>query len=445
MLRFMKSLIKKPLLAYMNLKITHKLLIGYFIIVLIPTFTLEWSFYRTSYHAFQQNHQLNQQHSLEIAKQNFEIQLKQISSLTSPFENSRILTNYLYGKYTSASDALFYYYQYISPLYTASKINPYLENLTIYGYMDYPFNLKRRLTTIDDISVDDDFIEKLKKDPSGIWRFSIDNNTVKSLDFYKMLYSSTYPFFLGIIKIETKLPQTLYGFNSLYIDDLYLHDYSNNLLYQYNGKSLSISTNQLDSLYQNNKHYQTTEIPAINCMVIQFSDSNLIMNYDGTGLITLLVLLFLVLTALYYLVTSSISRRLRAFSNYVNQIDANNPKDFPNNNYNDEIGVVITAHNNMLNKVIQLTKENYQSQLEKRDAEYYALQAQIKPHFLYNMLENIRMSAEAHNDPETADMLLSLGKHMRYSLNMKAKTSNLVDELYFAKNYLQDTEDSLKR
>ena len=39
----------------------------------------------------------------------------------------------------------------------------------------------------------------------------------------------------------------------------------------------------------------------------------------------------------------------------------------------------------------------------RKEAEYKVLQAQIRPHFLYNTLESIRMLAEVKGAPEVAD------------------------------------------
>lgn len=186
------------------------------------------------------------------------------------------------------------------------------------------------------------------------------------------------------------------------------------------------------------------DIGSLSCKIIQINHPDSIVSYNGNLLLFLLIILFLVLTVLYYMIASSITGRLRAFNQYVMITDVNNFKEFIVPDYKDEIGVVITSHNDMIKRIIQLTNENLLSQIQKRDAQYYALQTQIKPHFLYNMLENIRMSAETHNDTETADMLLALGKHMRYSLNMKTNRASLENELYFSKNYLQMQKIRLK-
>ena len=99
--------------------------------------------------------------------------------------------------------------------------------------------------------------------------------------------------------------------------------------------------------------------------------------------------------------------------------------------------MAVGAYNELVERTNSLINENLRVQIQKRESDYYALHAQIHPHFLYNILENIRMSAEAHGDSDTADMLLALGKHMRYNLNMSSQPITLEEELASAKNYLQ--------
>jgi two-component system sensor histidine kinase YesM len=437
------SLLLKLKTWFMNLKITRKLLIGYFTVVLVPTFILEWSFYQSNYSAFVKNYLLNQQYSLDIARQNFDIQLKQISTMTAPFESNTILKNYLLGNYGTVSEALFNYLQYIQSLYTSSKLNPYLENLTVYGYKQYPLDLPNRLTSIGNMDISEEFIQDITKNMEGIWKFSNINKEPK-LEYYKMIYSTTYPYYLGIIKINIKVSKIFNAFNSLSGNNLYLYDEKNNLLYKYENNTLTLSSDTLGNLYEAAEYHQHVDISALSCKIIQINHPNSIVSYNGNRLLFLLIILFLVLTVLYYMIASSITGRLRAFNQYVMRMDVNNLKKFIVPDYKDEIGVVITSHNDMINRIIQLTNENFQSQIQKRDAQYYALQAQIKPHFIYNMLEIIRMSAETHNDTETADMLLALGKHMRYSLNMKTNRVSLENELCFAKNYLQMQKIRLK-
>ena len=51
---------------------------------------------------------------------------------------------------------------------------------------------------------------------------------------------------------------------------------------------------------------------------------------------------------------------------------------------NDEIGQLSQAFNRMTDKLNVLINELYKKEITRRDAELYALQSQINPHFLYN-------------------------------------------------------------
>ena len=61
--------------------------------------------------------------------------------------------------------------------------------------------------------------------------------------------------------------------------------------------------------------------------------------------------------------------------------------------------------------------------LNKRQAQYLALQNQINPHFLYNTLESIRGEALIAGLSGVADMTESLAKFFRYTIT---KVENLV-------------------
>ena len=61
--------------------------------------------------------------------------------------------------------------------------------------------------------------------------------------------------------------------------------------------------------------------------------------------------------------------------------------------------------------------EVYVAQIKQKHAELNALKNQIRPHYLYNTLEVIRMSAVANDDNEVGDMILSLSHQLKYVLD----------------------------
>ncbi|TPB34179.1 histidine kinase, partial [Burkholderia pseudomallei] len=60
-------------------------------------------------------------------------------------------------------------------------------------------------------------------------------------------------------------------------------------------------------------------------------------------------------------------------------------------------------------------EKTYKSEVKQKEAELNALQAQIKPHFLYNTLEVIRMCALASKNKEVANMIYNLASMFKYS------------------------------
>lgn len=83
----------------------------------------------------------------------------------------------------------------------------------------------------------------------------------------------------------------------------------------------------------------------------------------------------------------------------------------------DEIGDLISAFNDMVAQTDLLKETVQRSEILRKNAQLEALQAQLNPHFFYGTLENIRMIAEAHGEQLIAEIAVSFGSLLRYSLS----------------------------
>jgi len=102
---------------------------------------------------------------------------------------------------------------------------------------------------------------------------------------------------------------------------------------------------------------------------------------------------------------------------------------------NDELGVLAEGLNNMTEQLQKHIEKVYISEIRQKEAQIKALTAQIQPHYLYNTLDAIRMSAITNDDHDTALMLESLSAQMRYLIGDARSLVTLKEELDSIRNY----------
>ncbi len=102
----------------------------------------------------------------------------------------------------------------------------------------------------------------------------------------------------------------------------------------------------------------------------------------------------------------------------------------------DEMGELGTQINKMLDRIEKLMQDNLERELLAKNSEIKALQNQINAHFIYNVLESIKMMAEIDEEYAISDAITSLGKLLRYSMKWVAGNVQVKDELDYIKNYL---------
>ena len=83
-----------------------------------------------------------------------------------------------------------------------------------------------------------------------------------------------------------------------------------------------------------------------------------------------------------------------------------------------------------------LMRAQYRSGKAVKSAELRALQAQIKPHFLYSTLDLINWEAFEHDAPEISEIAQNLAKFYRISLNKGRQILTVREELEHVRAYV---------
>ncbi|WP_079912795.1 sensor histidine kinase [Paenibacillus sp. 32352] len=102
-----------------------------------------------------------------------------------------------------------------------------------------------------------------------------------------------------------------------------------------------------------------------------------------------------------------------------------------------DLNLLEKSVDNLIHKVHDLMEETFRSRVQEREAQLRALQAQINPHFFYNMLDTINWVAIGHKAPEISQMIGGLARYFRLSLNKGQDVVSVTDELELAKVYLE--------
>lgn len=162
-------------------------------------------------------------------------------------------------------------------------------------------------------------------------------------------------------------------------------------------------------------------------------------------LIVFLVVANLLLpVAMFSVVNSSFSRRLRELGEAFEQVKEDRLQGIENVRGRDEIGVLMQNYNRMVSRMNDLIQHVYKNRLEKQEielarqnAELLALHSQINPHFLFDVLESIRMQAVLQGNEGTAHMIEKLAVLERQNINWAADRVKLAEEMNFVEAYLE--------
>ena len=104
-------------------------------------------------------------------------------------------------------------------------------------------------------------------------------------------------------------------------------------------------------------------------------------------------------------------------------------------NVADKIDEMVGSIETLSRSIIETQQKLYESEIAKKDASLYALQAQLNPHFLYNTLDCICGIANVFNAPLIPDITSALAKMLRYNLS-EGNDVPLIREIELVKNYL---------
>ncbi|WP_161952924.1 sensor histidine kinase [Paenibacillus sp. EZ-K15] len=154
--------------------------------------------------------------------------------------------------------------------------------------------------------------------------------------------------------------------------------------------------------------------------------------------VTLLICVasFLVLVAIGAMVSDTFSKQIHRISRSLRAFQEGNFAKRIQYSGSDEFAQIATAFNEMAENIEDLIQEVYISNLQKKEAELDALQAQIKPHFLYNTLSSISRLARLGETEKLHQMVSELATFYRLTLNQGRTIIPIREEIQQVRSYI---------
>lgn len=152
-------------------------------------------------------------------------------------------------------------------------------------------------------------------------------------------------------------------------------------------------------------------------------------------LVVLLIIIFIILSAVllsYYFSRPII--KLKNTMQAVKQGDLNIRNQY---DAKDEIGSLSSHFDTMMDKIKELTIQHHEEEQMLRTIQFQLIQSQVKPHFLYNVLEMIACFIQEGRKELSITAISTLAKFYRISLSDGTKNISIEKEFELIESYLQ--------
>lgn len=451
-----------------NLK--TKLILSYLCILLIPIFVLGTYLTDNLSRTILNNTKEHYTNSAQVLRQNLFNRLSALSDIARNIMFDQKILNYLNMETQSEFEVYQYYMDFISPIFKQAlfkenglKISIYTDNLKLKfsGYfVKKPELFRSKLEAVSGT--------QRKLQWNGLVRTQTDTYLSYLVPIYDYSYANK---IIAVLELMLDVDDLDALFNQ--------GDTRDGLVFLFDHRATLIASNYPDwvddkfaaernnwrpnsQITFNDGEYFFLDLPVDNA---ELSIADWHINYmiplkgleagtRETWTTTLLIsLLCIVIATLFIIILSrSMTRRIDTLMAKMRQVRKGNMKISVTVKGQDEIAQLSDHFNIMVQELDHLIREIVDVKLQMKDAEIkkqqsenarnearlLALQSQIKPHYLFNTLESIRMHLLVNGDKETADIIQLFAESFRnMTYNSAEEMVGIREELHFMGMYLK--------
>jgi len=210
----------------------------------------------------------------------------------------------------------------------------------------------------------------------------------------------------------------------------------------YKDQVLFASDENLTLLQDEHSDYFIVKLPAeadqfsIVAMIPQ-EQYNAPLRVFRNAMILTVLFIILISVAFYYFLAKLLTKPISSLKNAMNQIVDDEHELLLENKYRlNEIESLRRSFTKMNIRLKHSMDEKLHFQTLQLQSHYQTLQAQINPHFLFNMLSVITIMADKKDAAAASSISRMLSQFMHYTISSQSSLASFKQELHFTENYL---------
>ncbi len=173
------------------------------------------------------------------------------------------------------------------------------------------------------------------------------------------------------------------------------------------------------------------------CYISPKSNWGIHMRGDLLMPLTMFFLLFVMTWPLSAVISGNLSKSTQLLLESMEKFESGDFSERVSIDSQDEIGDLARAFNHMAAETQSLIDRNYVMALREREIELNVLQAQINPHFLYNVLDSLYWEAVDSDNEKLGEDILALSELFRLLLSQGQSEITVGKEIELVTRYLQ--------
>ncbi|MBP7072477.1 MAG: sensor histidine kinase [Clostridia bacterium] len=451
----MESIINKFVLFYKNTSIKNKLLLLFYIQIVIPLFFIGVTSYQKSAEIIEQK-SIN--YSLDILKM-IELRFKDLSASMQGLTLELLYDNRVYDALSSKG-----YEDNITIYNRTNEIRSILRQATLSrneiqsiclvtkNRRFYSFDSDNGKIRIEFTLPYDSIVEAARKGRGKlVWFLEKQEGQVSEIYVTRMVYDRDSYNEIGLIAINIKKEYLESVYTDLSKESLnYISILSENneeIIKQ--AENSGILKNFYRQQLQGKRGFYTDSKAGMLVSYVQLEDPSwkivyhiplkeLYREMDTLKRWVLLIIVYglIILSVLSVLTSVDIITPINKLVEGMKKVERGNKHEDIELDRSDELGYLSESFNRMSKKIDYLVNRIYKEEIALKEAEIKALQAQINPHFLFNTLENINWMAQLNGVPEISETVSALAKLIDGSIGRGDRTISLREELEYIDNYM---------